>query len=327
MSTLQRSRPRLKSDRRSLLEQYGAQLGILVRRRHTEMALLGARMRRRHTEMDLLEMRIKAERNAESARLAMLGADAANRAKSEFLANMSHELRTPLNAIIGFSDLIIKQSEKGQAETSSIEYVRDINGAGHHLLEVVNAILDIARIEAGRLDLRDEWFELGNAMRLALSIIEKRAKDAELTLETDFMDPLPEVLGDQLQLKKIFINLLSNSTKFTLPGGRVTLKVSTDEGWLVITVSDTGIGIAPENIWKALTPFLQVDSELSRKFEGTGLGLPLSKAIAELHGGSLDLASELTKGTSVTVRLPNERWRALGSTGAEAPAAPTRGEA
>ena len=300
MSSAGRARSRLRTDRQSLLQQYGAQLGALVRRRHSEMALLGARL--------------QAERNAETARLAMLGAEAANRAKSEFLANMSHELRTPLNAIIGFSDLILTRAEKGQAELNSIDYVRDINGAGHHLLDVVNDILDIARIEAGRLDLRDEWFDLSAAIRLAIKVIEKRAKDAELTLEMDFMDPMPEVLGDQLQLKKILINLLSNATKFTLPGGSVRLSVSADStGQLALLVADTGIGIAPENIWRALTPFLQIDSDLSRKFDGTGLGLPLSKAFAELHDGSLDLESELCKGTKVTVRLPPQRWRPASS--------------
>ena len=152
---------------------------------------------------------------------------------------------------------------------------------------------------------------------MAITVIEKRAKDADLKLEMDFMDPMPEVLGDQLQLKKILINLLSNSTKFTLPGGSVTLSISADSGGnLVLVVADTGIGIAPENIWRALTPFLQVDSDLSRKFDGTGLGLPLSKAFAELHEGSLDLESELCKGTKVTVRLPPQRWRPASSVAA-----------
>jgi signal transduction histidine kinase len=278
------------------MTNYGKQLGALVRRRHAEMALMAARL--------------EAERNADSARLAMLSSDAANRSKSEFLANMSHELRTPLNAIIGFSDLMLRRASAEQPLASAADYVQDINSAGRHLLEVVNDILDIARIEAGRLDLREEWFDLANAIELALKVVQKRASDGQLTLDTEFMIDLPEVYGDQLQIKKILINLLSNSTKFTLPGGKVTLKASTDaDGWLNLVVSDTGIGIARENIWKALTPFLQVDSQLSRKFNGTGLGLPLSKAFAEMHGGSLDLDSELCKGTTVTVRLPRERWR------------------
>jgi signal transduction histidine kinase len=277
------------------LAEYSGQLGILVRRRHAEMGLVAARQ--------------EAERNAEVMHAAMLGAEAANRAKTEFLANMSHELRTPLNAIIGFSHLMMERGSNispGQINA----YARDINNAGQHLLTEVNRILDLAKIEAGRAELQEEWFDVLEAANTSASFVRPQADGAGLALKLDVAHALPNLYGDRQYFKQILINLLSNAVKFTPRGGSVTLTAKIDEdGWLEISVSDTGIGIAEEELWKALMPFAQVSSELSRRYEGTGLGLPLSKGFVELHGGTLNIESIKDRGTKVTVRFPPRRMR------------------
>jgi signal transduction histidine kinase len=278
-----------------LLAEYSGQLGILVRRRHAEMGLIAARQ--------------EAERNAEVMHAAMLGAEAANRAKTEFLANMSHELRTPLNAIIGFSHLMMERGSK-ISPTQINAYAQDINNAGQHLLTEVNRILDLAKIEAGRAELQEEWFDVLEAANTSASFVRPQADVAGLTLRLDIADTLPTLYGDRQYFKQILINLLSNAVKFTPRGGSVTLTARIDDGgWLEISVSDTGIGIAEEELWKALMPFAQVSSELSRRYEGTGLGLPLSKGFVELHGGTLGIDSAKDRGTRVTVRFPPGRMR------------------
>lgn len=282
---------------RSLLHRYGGQLGQVVQRRRTELALMAAKQ--------------EAERTSDVARFAMLQAEAANRAKTEFLANMSHELRTPLNAIIGFSETIQDELLGAAAGNRKyLEYARDINESGKHLLGVVNEILDLAKIEAGQLDLREKVFDVQDCLRTCISIIRQQAQSLGLVLECEINAGLPSLLGDDQKIKQIVLNLLSNAVKFTLSGGTVSLTAGmNDEGNLIIEVSDSGIGIAQENIWKAMTPFWQVESDLSRKFAGTGLGLPLSKALMELHGGSLTLDSELSVGTTVTAAFPADRLR------------------
>ena len=293
---------RPSSGRRSLLAEYSGQLGILVRRRHAEMGLIAARQ--------------EAERNAEVMYAAMLGAEAANRAKTEFLANMSHELRTPLNAIIGFSHLVAERGHKiSQAQVSS--YAQDIHNAGQHLLTEVNRILDLAKIEAGRAELQEEWFDVLDAATTSATFVRAQAEASGLTLTLDVPSSLPSLYGDRQYFKQILINLLSNAVKFTPRGGSVTLRADIDaDGWLDISVSDTGIGIAEEELWKALMPFTQVSSELSRRYEGTGLGLPLSKGFVELHGGTLSIDSEKDRGTRVTVRFPPDRMRRESAHGA-----------
>jgi signal transduction histidine kinase len=286
---------RPSSGRRSLLADYSGQLGILVRRRHAEMGLIAARQ--------------EAERNAEIMHAAMLGAEAANRAKTEFLANMSHELRTPLNAIIGFSHLMAERGHKINA-TQITSYAHDIHAAGQHLLIEVNKILDLAKIEAGRAELQEEWFDLREAATTAVSFVRPQAEAAGLVLTLDVPPTLPALYGDSHYIKQILANLLSNAVKFTPRDGSVTLAaVIAADGWLDISVSDTGIGIAEDDMWKALMPFAQVSSELSRRYEGTGLGLPLSKGFVELHGGTLSIESEQDRGTKVTVRFPPDRLR------------------
>ena len=235
-------------------------------------------------------------------------AEYANRAKSEFLANMSHELRTPLNAIIGFSDLVINELCGPVGNSTYVEYAKDINGAGQHLLDLINDILDLSKIESGADELHDEYITVRYVVRSVLTLVKERAREGGVEFVLEAPDDLPALWADERKLKQILINLLSNGIKFTNSGGRVVLKIwcRRDSGY-VFQVIDTGIGIALENIPKALAPFQQVDSELNRRYEGTGLGLPLTKALVEMHGGSLDLQSEIGVGTTVTVRFPAER--------------------
>jgi len=285
------------SKRRSMLQRYGAQMGHVVERNLTEMALLAAKQ--------------EAERAADAARLALLNAESANRAKTEFLANMSHELRTPLNAIIGFSD-VIQNEIMGRIEENPkyIDYARDIREAGGHLLNVINDILDIAKIEAGQLDLREDAFEVGGARDACISMLSNRAEEAGVHLIREGGESPLCIWGDEKKFKQIILNLLSNAIKFTPEGGNVTLSIGVEgDGDFVLRVSDTGIGIAPEDLEKALAPFSQVDNAQQRNYEGTGLGLPISRALAELHGGSLEIESQPGLGTTVTVRLPSERLR------------------
>jgi len=248
----------------------------------------------------------------ERARTAMVHAKEqavlANRAKSEFLANMSHELRTPLNAILGFSELMGNATLGPLGDPKYEEYTKDINDAGRHLLALINDILDLSKIEAGKLELDEEDIDVAMTIRSCMVLVKERAGNGGVKLLTDIPDGLPALHADQRQLKQILVNLLSNAVKFTPAGGEVTLKAwSRPDSGYVFQVIDTGIGIALADIPTALAPFGQVDSALSRKFAGTGLGLPLTKSLVEMHGGSLDLQSEEGAGTTVTVRFPKER--------------------
>ena len=239
-------------------------------------------------------------------------AETASRSKSTFLANMSHELRTPLNAIIGFSDLMNRGVSGPLENERHKEYVRDIYGAGEHLLSIINEILDLAKVEAGNSPLNEDGIDVREVMQSVRSLIIERAQENEIELEVEPRAgsgaDLPLLWADTRKLKQVLVNLLSNAVKFTPPGGRVSLRVSCDpdRGYL-FQVEDTGIGIAPEDIPKALAAFQQIDSELNRKYEGTGLGLPLAKAFVEQHGGSLVLHSVVEQGTLATVTLPAER--------------------
>ena len=235
-------------------------------------------------------------------------AEFANRTKSEFLANMSHELRTPLNAILGFSELMGNATLGPLGNPKYQEYAKDINDSGRHLLALINDILDLAKIEAGRLELDEEDIDVAKTISSCMVLVKERAKNGGVKLKTDIPDGLPALHADARKLKQILVNLLSNAVKFTPAGGEVTLKAwwREDSGY-VFQVIDTGIGIALADIPTALSPFGQVDSALSRKFTGTGLGLPLTKSLVEIHGGSLDLQSDEGAGTTVTVRFPKER--------------------
>jgi two-component system cell cycle sensor histidine kinase PleC len=238
---------------------------------------------------------------------ARVAAEASSRVKSQFLANMSHELRTPLNAIIGFSEMI-RDAIMGPVATRYREYAHDIHSCGRLLLGVISDVLDLSKVEVGRLDLHDEQVDLAKVVGDCHRLISERVKTGRLELAIDLPPDLPMLLGDELRLKQIVLNLLSNSVKFTPAGGRVTLSAAVaPDGSLALAVSDTGIGMKPEEIPIALEPFRQIDSVHTRRYEGTGLGLPLARTLAELHGGTLSIDSVPGRGTTVTVRLPPER--------------------
>ena len=235
-------------------------------------------------------------------------AELANRTKSEFLANMSHELRTPLNAILGFSELMGNATLGPLGNPKYQEYTKDINDSGRHLLALIDDILDLSKIEADQLDLDEEDIDVAMTIGSCMVLVKERARNGGVRLKTDLPDGLPALRADKRKLKQILVNLLSNAVKFTPAGGEVTLKTWwRPESGYVFQVIDTGIGIALEDIPTALSPFGQVDGQLDRKYEGTGLGLPLTKSLAEMHGGSLDLQSEVGVGTTVTIRFPAER--------------------
>jgi signal transduction histidine kinase len=239
---------------------------------------------------------------------AMREAEIANRTKSEFLANMSHELRTPLNAIIGFSDIIKDERLGPNGGAKYRDYAADINESGQHLLALINNILDLSKIESGADDLREENIDIPAIAHSLTRLLTGIAEASNVTLEMDVPDDIPLLHADERKVKQILLNLLSNAIKFTPSGGTVTLKIwSRAKSGYIFQVIDTGIGIAFEEIPKALAPFQQIDSGLNRKHEGTGLGLPLAKSLVELHGGYLDLQSEVGVGTTVTVRFPAER--------------------
>jgi PAS domain S-box-containing protein len=245
----------------------------------------------------------------ESALLAAkVEAELANRAKSEFLANMSHELRTPLNAIIGFSELIENETLGPVGTAQYRDHAMDIAESGRHLLRLINDILDLSKIEAGKVDLYEEDIDMTEAIRSSLVLVGGRAHHEGITLERDTPEGLPRLHADERMLKQILLNLLSNAVKFTPAGGRVEARAWADpEVGYVLQISDTGIGMKLEDIPKAMVRFGQIDGRLNRKFEGTGLGLPLTKSFVDLHGGTLDLDSEPGVGTTVTVRFPAER--------------------
>ncbi|MEO3428082.1 PAS domain-containing sensor histidine kinase [Pelagibius sp. CAU 1746] len=235
-------------------------------------------------------------------------AELANRAKTEFLANMSHELRTPLNAVIGFSEIMESEllGPLGSAQYKS--YAADIHESAQHLLTLINDILDVAKIEAGAHELRDEEVCPYDIVSAVERLVAERAKRAALRLSTNLPEGLPRLRADERKLKQVLLNLMSNAIKFTPEQGHVDLAAHRGvDGSFIFEVSDTGIGIAAEDIPRAFAPFEQVDSRLSRQFEGTGLGLPLSDGFVKLHGGSLKLESQPGVGTKAIVRLPPNR--------------------
>jgi len=235
-------------------------------------------------------------------------AESANRAKSHFLANISHELRTPLNAIIGFSSIIINQLFGALGHTKYMEYAHDINDAGVHLLDIINDILDLSKAEAGKLALVFEEVHVERAIKKCITIMSERATEGNVTITTDIPKNLPYVVADRLRFIQIILNILSNAVKFTEKGGNVNIQVRTESRGGIVTdfiiaIKDTGIGMAKENIPKVFQSFGQIDSGLNRRYEGTGLGLPLTKKLVELHQGSIVLESELGVGTTVTLHF------------------------
>jgi signal transduction histidine kinase len=244
------------------------------------------------------------KKNEEIARQNLL-LEQASRLKSEFLANMSHELRTPLNAIIGFSEAL-KEGLMGPLTPEQREYISDIYISGEHLLSLINDILDLAKVESGKMTLELESFALQSLLKSSLGMVKEKALRHGLQLTLAVTDELPELVADQRKLKQIAFNLLSNAVKFTPDGGSVTLAAQQVAGMLELSVTDTGIGISQEDQARLFQPFSQIDSSLSRHHQGTGLGLVMVKRLAELHGGSAGLTSAPGQGARFWVRIP---WR------------------
>jgi signal transduction histidine kinase len=247
------------------------------------------------------------EQTAEKLSVVAKAATAADEAKSQFLASMSHELRTPLNAILGFSE-ILKEQSFGPPEAARVRsYSSSIFESGRHLLALIDDILDISKLDAGQLQLNEERIDLGQAVASCMRLMQPCAQKANVRLETTMPEDVPGLYADDRRVRQILLNLFSNAVKFTAEGGRVDVGVLSYCGGLAIAVSDTGIGMTKDEIPIALSRFGQVDSRLSRKHTGTGLGLPLSKHLVELHGGTLNIETEAGRGTTVTVHFPPER--------------------
>ena len=272
---------------------------IAMRARVDELEVTKDRLERQGAELEQLAAELAGARDQ---------SEAANLAKSEFLAAMSHELRTPLNAIIGFSEIINRETLGPVGSVKYRDYANDINSAGHHLLELINDILDLSKIESGNDELREENIEVSELIDAVRSLVAGRAERDRVELEFVMTERLPMLRADTRKMKQILVNLLSNAIKFTGPGGRVTFGSRRHaDGGHEFRIGDNGIGIARQDIPKALAPFQQIEGALARKHQGTGLGLPLTKSLIEMHGGSMHLQSEIGVGTTVTVRFPVAR--------------------
>ncbi len=255
-------------------------------------------------------MRIIADiitRRAEELERQRRRAEAASESKTQFLAGMSHELRTPLNAIIGFADLMRLQLLGPLEPPRYRDYVQDIHHSGVHLLHMINELLDMAKIEAGHVDLREDVINLRDIGAEVLRMLRQSIETARVKLSTVMPAALPLIIADEQQVRRVLVNLLSNAIKFTPAGGAIILSAQEKGGGLEVTVADTGIGIPPDKLDKVLEPFEQVENSFTRTRARTGLGLPLTRAMVEAHGGKLILESELGQGTTVRISLPATR--------------------
>jgi PAS domain S-box-containing protein len=239
-------------------------------------------------------------------------AESASHAKSEFLAVMSHELRTPLNAIIGFSEIVLRETFGPITNSRYREYIDDIRSSGAHLLALINDILDLSKAEAGQIELVEESVEVAAVVEACAAMLSPRAQQAGVQIVTEVADGLPYLRGDERKLRQALLNLMTNGIKFTPPDGQVSVKARMAGDGLEIEVADTGIGIAKDDIAKALSPFGQIDSALSRRHAGTGLGLPLTKRLIEAHGARFSLISDFGAGTTITMEFPAQRLVAPG---------------
>jgi signal transduction histidine kinase len=292
MVSAQRGKPE------GFLENYCSRLGTLLEARYTGLALLAAKQ--------------EADAAAKHANEAMLEAKAADHAKTRFLANMAHELRTPLNAIIGFSEII--KLDALQAKDRYPQYAEYIHDAGILLLNIINGLLDLARIQAGRVDLDEQIVVVGQLIQSAVHTIAPMAEKKSIYVDCELAQASMQICVDQTKFSQIILNVLSNGVKFTEPEGRIIIGSGVDgRGDLVISIKDTGIGISAEHLERVLSPFEQVGDHLTKENEGTGLGLPIARALIELHGGDLTLSSDVGIGTTVALRLPHERIHAAGS--------------
>ncbi len=255
----------------------------------------------------LEETQRELEATSDDLRVALAGTAAANEAKSQFLAAMSHELRTPLNAVIGFADVLTMEIYGPLGSPRYAEYIRDIRASGAHLLALINDILDLSRLDAGNAELLEEDADLANLIDAALRMVQSQAAEKNIRIDHSIEARLPMIHADKRRISQVLINILSNAVKFTPAGGRVNVRAFRTGAEIAVTITDTGIGIARQDIAKAFERFRQIDSKLSRKYEGTGLGLPLANQLMQAHGGRLVLESEVNVGTVVTLYFPPER--------------------
>jgi PAS domain S-box-containing protein len=271
-----------------------------------------ARLRRRTADAavwDGVLIDVTERREAlEALRRAKETAELSNRSKSAFLANMSHELRTPLNAVMGFAEVIEREMFGPLGAARYKEYASDIHASGEHLLQLINDILDLSKIEAGKIVLHEGQFHVADVIESSVTLLKQRAEAAHIRLAVRIASHLPQLRADETKIRQVLLNLLANALKYTPAGGEisVTARASRSRG-LTISISDTGIGIRPEDLPRVLTPFGQVDNAANRAQRGTGLGLPLAKSLVEHHGGNFELQSKPGKGTTVTVRFPAMR--------------------
>ena len=278
----------------ALLEYYCSRLGTLLETRYTGLALLAAKQ--------------DADAAARHAQEALLEAKAADLAKTRFLANMAHELRTPLNAIIGFSEII--KLDTVQTRERYPQYAQYIHDAGTLLLSIINGLLDLALIQAGRVDLDEQLVGVGELIQSAVRTIAPVAQEKSIRVHCKLAQASTLICVDQVRFRQVIGNILSNSVKFTEPEGYISISSRVNGGGeLMISITDTGIGIPSEHLERVLSPFEQIADHLTKENEGTGLGLPIARALSELHGGNLTLSSDLGAGTTVVVRLPRERIR------------------
>jgi signal transduction histidine kinase len=251
------------------------------------------------------------EQSLRERAVALTKADNASRSKSAFLASMSHELRTPLNAIIGFSEVMQLEAFGPLGSTQYKNYSRDIHESGKHLLALISDILDISRLEAGKADLHEEPVQVTALVGECVRMVERQAAQGGLTLGVDMPHDTPRVLADERRLKQVLLNLLSNAVKFTQTGGAITMRVRATREGMFLSVEDSGVGISADDIARAFENFSQFDSTVARHHQGAGLGLPLSRQLMELHGGTLTLESVVSVGTIATAMLPASRVMAL----------------
>lgn len=273
----------------------------------------------RGTSVDESDYREELQQAQLALRGALRDAETANRAKSMFLATVSHELRTPLNAIIGFSDLLVSEVFGPLGDPRYTAYARDVQSSGHSLLSLIEDMLDLTRVEIGQIMLRESRVDVASEISASVAMVRSRQTGESAPIEVAVPDDLPPVWADGRLIRQVLFNLISNASKFTMSDGRIAIEAEICIDGLEIRIRDTGIGIRARDIDKVLRPFEQVDSALNRKYEGIGLGLPLSKAFVELHGGTLSIQSELDTGTTVVVRLPGER---IGADGTPVPGTP-----
>jgi PAS domain S-box-containing protein len=285
-------------------------VGVLLditeqKRREQELSQARDRLQRQAADLSALAQKLdQACREAEETRAL---AEGASRAKSEFLAHMSHELRTPLNAILGFTEIMDQEYFGPLGSPRYKEYTRNVFDSARHLLSLINDILDLSKIEAGRYELEEQKVDLSRLVEPVIRLVRERALRKDLTLRT-VIEPLPIVMGDERALKQILINLLTNAVKFTERGGRIEITGhQSADGDILLAVHDTGIGIAEDQIDKVLEPFGQARNAYMAGESGTGLGLPITHSLIKLHGGTLTVESRLGVGTTVTVLLPASR--------------------